>query len=1130
MAQLRSRLGAVTAVAVMGALTAAGTSSAALAADQPAEAGITVPKVEGMGEDWINGVDVSSVLSLEESGVVFRDDAGDPGDLFEILADHGVNWVRVRVWNDPYNAEGQGYGAGNVDADRATEIAERATDAGMQVLVNFHYSDFWAHPGQQILPKAWSGDTLDEIVTDVHDYTAATLTQMADAGVDVGMVQVGNETTGGQIAGTTSNSSWSDTSQIFQAGSTAVREVYPDAKVAVHFTNPERGAYPGYAQRLADNGVDYDVFLSSYYPYWHGTLENLTSTLSEVATTFDKEVAVAEVSWAHTLEDGDGHTNVIYSDYDQYSTSVQGQALAVRDVMQAVANVDEGRGIGTFYWEPAWLPVGPADQVDANAVLWEQYGSGWATSASYEYIHDEYYGGSAWDNQAMFAFDGTPLESLNVYQYAVNGTVGPRELDGVIAPELSVADGDTITLPSSVKVRYTDGVTETQDVTWTYRDGWIQGPGTYTVRGVTSAGVDATATVTVLPEGGAGTNVVVNGGFEDGVAPWTGSGNGYTISAADDPYDNSKRSLHFYSANPVKFTVQQTVSGLAPGQYRMSAQAQGRAGDQVVISASSGISTVSATATLDAWTNWQNPTTAPLSVAADGTAVVSIAVDAAAGAWGTVDEVILAEVVDSEPVDTAALSEAAEQAAAIDLDGYTAVSALAVRRGLDRADLILGSPEPSQASADAATAALADAVDGLTEGDSSIPDPSVRPVTVSVVDGDEIGLPATVTVVAYDDSTSIEAVTWHDVLDLIDGPGEYTVYGESENGWPATATVTVTARNWIVNGGFEAGVDDPSPWVIEAGDTWPSADDGTAWVAAYGDLEGSYALNGWSNGAAASGFWISAKQSTATLPAGTYALSARSAGGGADGASDTTYELGAWDGTSTHTDTLALPGWPDHDEASVTFTLAEPSTADVWVSADLVPGDWSYVDDVRLVRVEQSVGDTGVLAEALAAAADVDRAAYTEDSLARLDLAAERGALLMVSQRSTQDQVESAVHDLAFATTTLAYDAEPICEISYKVNGRWPGGFNAQVWIANVSDENIDGWDLSWSFAGGETITNLWSGTEQQSGGDVTVEAMPWNSVIRPGKKLTFGFIGAADDARSIEEFVLNHSACAATP
>src|SRR5699024_12122475 len=95
-----------------------------------------VPKVEGMGSDWINGVDVSSVLSLEESGVTFYDFEGNEADLFDVLADAGVNWVRVRVWNEPYSSTdpAQGYGGGDVDAERATEIARRATEAGMQVL------------------------------------------------------------------------------------------------------------------------------------------------------------------------------------------------------------------------------------------------------------------------------------------------------------------------------------------------------------------------------------------------------------------------------------------------------------------------------------------------------------------------------------------------------------------------------------------------------------------------------------------------------------------------------------------------------------------------------------------------------------------------------------------------------------------------------------------------------------------------------------------------------------------------------------------------------------------------------------------------------------------------------------
>src|SRR5690606_25726402 len=126
--------------------------------------------------------------------------------------------------------------------------------------------------------------------------------------------------------------------------------------------NPETaGRYADAAAALDARGVDYDVFASSYYPYWHGSLENLTSVLTDVAETYDKREMVAETSWSYTLQDGDGHPNVIQTDYPQYPTSVQGQAWAVRDVVAAVAAVGDA-GIGVFYWEPAWLPVGPPEE------------------------------------------------------------------------------------------------------------------------------------------------------------------------------------------------------------------------------------------------------------------------------------------------------------------------------------------------------------------------------------------------------------------------------------------------------------------------------------------------------------------------------------------------------------------------------------------------------------------------------------------------------------------------------------------------------------------------------------------------------------------------------------------------
>lgn len=1033
---LRHKLGAVTASVTVAALVATGMATTAAAQDEPIDAGITVPKVEGMGADWINGVDISSVLSLEESGVVFRDDNGDVADLFEVLADHDVNWVRVRVWNDPWTADGNGYGGGNTDADRATEIAKRATDAGMRVLVNFHYSDFWAHPGQQQLPRAWQGlSTVAQRADAVYDYTKATLQQMEDAGVDIGMVQIGNENTPNNNEQIVEVGGWDNFATVVSAGAEAVREVSPDAQVAVHFTNPERGNHPSFAAALEQRNVDYDVFLSSYYPFWHGSLDSLTTQLNTIAQTYDKDVAVAEVSWAYTLEDGDGHENTIRTPYDQYSISVQGQALAIRDVMQAVADVDNGRGIGTFYWEPAWLPVGPADDPVGNALLWEEFGSGWASSYAGEYDPADagvYYGGTAWDNQALFDFNGYPLESLNVYTYAKTGSIGPREVDQVGSPSITVNDGQPITLPSSVSVSYTDGTAEQAAVTWNANPAWITGAGLYTVSGATADGVAVTATVEVLDPSSVGENLVVNSSFENGSTGWTGTGAGFTISRDEDPRTGA-RSVHWYNSNANTFEIAQTLTNVPAGTYRLSAFLQGGGnapGDSVTIYAQHGISTVSAPASPQGYEVWQNPTTDLLSVSEGGTVDIWIEWDMSGGAWGTLDDVSFALGAELPQADTAALSALQTQGENVDRDGYSAPTLLTLDRALARGALLLGSPAPSQGAVDAAQQALQAALDGLAEGDDTIPDPTVEHVDLTVPLRSDITLPSTVSVVEYDDSTSLEAVVWNDVLDLVNSPGTYDITGTTANGWPATLTLTIDA-NAIGNGGFELGVDDVSPWTLTAGDAndeRPAQAVATAWVAEYGDIEGAYALSGWSHQTDGPDFWISAAQSTGVLPAGTYVLSATAAGGSDTNgpASDTTYELGVWDGTASHTTDLALLGWPDHDTGSVEFTLAEPASVNVWISADIVRGDWSFVDDVQLVRVDEPQAvDTTALESAMADAAVVQRDNYTAQSLAALDLEVERGAIVLAAFRPTQDQVDTATAAIAGAITALVEVEEP---------------------------------------------------------------------------------------------------------
>lgn len=232
-----------------------------------------VRKVENLPEDFILGMDSSCVPALENSGVVYRDYSGEPADVFTVLRDSGINCIRVRVWNDPFDSNGNGYGGGNCDIKNAVEIGKRATACGMKLIVSFHYSDFWADPSKQMCPKAWKGMKIQEKTQAAYEYTYECLNMLLEAGVDVCMVAVGNETNN-KLAG---EKTWFNIQYIMQAGAKATREVYPDALVAIHFANPENAeSYATYASKMDYYSVDYDVFATSYYPFWHGSLQNLS--------------------------------------------------------------------------------------------------------------------------------------------------------------------------------------------------------------------------------------------------------------------------------------------------------------------------------------------------------------------------------------------------------------------------------------------------------------------------------------------------------------------------------------------------------------------------------------------------------------------------------------------------------------------------------------------------------------------------------------------------------------------------------------------------------------------------------------------------------------------------------------
>ena len=618
-----------------------------------------VQKVENLPGDFIMGMDASCVPALEQGGVKYFDHDGTEKDVYQILSEHGINYIRVRIWNDPFDAAGNGYGGGNCDLDNAIAIGKRATQYGMKLLVNFHYSDFWADPGKQMVPKAWAGMNIDEKTEAVYQYTKDSLQKLVDAGVDVGMVQVGNETNGALCGENSAEAGgWKRIMQLISAGSKAVREVCPEALVAVHFANPENaGSYESYGKNLDYYQVDYDVFASSYYPYWHGTLENLSQVLTNIAETYGKKVMVAETSYAYTLEDTDFSGNTIGEGGNytlNYPCTMQGQANLVRDVIDTVANTTNG--IGVFYWEGTWITAGGSSW-EENAALWEKNGSGWASSYAAEYDPEDagkWYGGSAVDNQAFFTPDGKATEALKVFSLVREGNVVENLADAVETVELIVDLGSEIKLPETVSAVMRDNSRKEIPVKWDDADLEAMRKGgiaQYTVTG-TAGGMMATCNISMVEY-----NYLRNWSFENGDSFWKATPTGkmaelYVEDKVTDSVTGTKH-YHFWDAgaDTVEFTLEQTVEDLKTGNYRYTISIMGGDGGETEIYAYvkiNGQIVATGETQITVYNEWHTATVESFEYTEGDDVAVGIYVKCAGpNAWGKIDDAKLNSVKES---------------------------------------------------------------------------------------------------------------------------------------------------------------------------------------------------------------------------------------------------------------------------------------------------------------------------------------------------------------------------------------------------------------------------------------------------------------------------------------------------
>ncbi len=627
-------------------------------AEEGGSSSLYVRKVENLPEDFIFGMDVSSVLAEEKSGVKYYDFDGNERDLFAILAENGINTIRVRVWNDPYDEQGRGFGGGNCDIAAAEEIGRRATANGMRLLVDFHYSDFWADPGKQMVPRAWKGMEIEEKTEAVYQFTRDCLLRLKEAGVDVAMVQTGNETNGALCGEKT----WMNIAYLMDAGARATREVYPEALVALHFANPENAdSYRTYARKMdyyEQNGlIHYDVFATSYYPYWHGTLDNLSAVLTEIAETYGKKVMVMETSYAFTEEDTDFSGNTIGGGggiVKDYPFTVQGQANSIRNITDTVVNRTPA-GIGVVYWEGAWITVG-TESWEKNHALWEEYGSGWASS--YAAVYDpndagKYYGGCAVDNQAFFDAGGHALESLKVFRLMREGNEAPVQPDALEDITVLCDLNMPLTLPETVNAVMTDDSRQAVPVTWNLteeqdRQMHAGGVAQYTITG-DAGGMEARCTVSMIEY-----NFLQDYSFEEGGEAWvlTDLGQTQELNIEDKKTDSltGSRHIHFWSAaqDTVAFTAEQTVAELPAGKFRFSVSVMG--GDcgitdiYAYVKVDGEMVAQSEQIPITGYNNWNTGVIPEFDHPEGSTVTVGIYVrcqGAGKGAWGKIDDALL---------------------------------------------------------------------------------------------------------------------------------------------------------------------------------------------------------------------------------------------------------------------------------------------------------------------------------------------------------------------------------------------------------------------------------------------------------------------------------------------------------
>jgi arabinogalactan endo-1,4-beta-galactosidase len=335
------------------------------------------------------GADVSSVQRSLDLGAKYFNASGAQQDPLDILKGIGVNYIRLRIWNNPPS----GYN----NKTKVLAYARTVKAKGLKLMIDFHYSDTWADPGKQFKPAAWSSHTISQLQTDVSNYTSDICNSLKAQGTTPDSVQIGNEINVGMLwnDGKVINNNFTNLSLLLKAGYNAIKACNSGTQVIIHTADADSDAHARwFYDGIKAKGVNWDITGLSYYCFWHGSMSNMTSVVADMKSRYGKPVVIAETAYPFTAANADSQPNAVTGSApcSGYSATWSGQASNFTAVQNAARS---GGAIGVFYWEPTWYAIA---------------GNGW-DPANINGTGDE------WDNMAVFDWTGhlvTPQDSVEV--------------------------------------------------------------------------------------------------------------------------------------------------------------------------------------------------------------------------------------------------------------------------------------------------------------------------------------------------------------------------------------------------------------------------------------------------------------------------------------------------------------------------------------------------------------------------------------------------------------------------------------------------------------------------------------------------------------------------------------------